>query len=280
MKNLLFIILFTYIYSQVPAQSLIPDSLKNTKIEALINDIVEQKMDSIKKIPIPKRPVFPFKVKLAMNGNWAEGNVRRELLRLIGDFSFKKDRSLLEFYINPRYTYGTQNKILREDEFVTRAGLNIFHNNRVYILSFGAVQVSHLRRIRLRSEAGLGLGFRFFRKAANTKFSITNVLIYENTDFIDVEDNDIETLSFSMRLKGSYKLLKNHLKITHTFFIQPSLLRNYFRFIGNLQFAYKITNRLDFNLVFRDTYESIVANNRVNNDFNILIGLSFYPLKR
>lgn len=274
MKTLLSLIIFFFSFIHSFSQTTLPDSLKGSEIENLINTIVKQRIDSIKNTK-KKQPVI--KTSLDFNGNISEGNVNRRLFNIGGEVSYNKKDGLLEYSITPKYTYGTQNSALREDDFITRFGFNVFQANRVYILGFGAIQTSHLRRISTRLESGGGVGFRFFKKKKDVKFSITNAIIYETTDFLDEESIDIETMSFSARFKGEYKIWKKHLTIKHVFFVQPSLLdRDYFRFIGNLQFKYKLNKNFDFNIILNDTYESIVAEGKVNNDFNILFGFSFH----
>lgn len=276
MKNLLTCYLFFLSLFSLSSQTSIPDSLKGTALEKLINDIVKEKVDATKKKSKSTAKTHILRTALDFHGTISEGNVNRRLASIGGEIEYGTKNSILEYSIAPQYSYGTQNAVLREDDFITRIGFNIFSPNRVYILGFGSIQTSHLRRISLRNEGGAGIGFRFFKKSKTVKFSITNAIIYDNTNFVDEESLDIETMSLSTRFKGEYKFGK-HFKIKHIIFVQPSLLDgDYFRFIGNVSFKYKFKKNLDFNILVTDTYESIVAEGKVNNDFNILFGFSLH----
>jgi len=272
-----FICLLCSLFQKIQAQIILPDSLKNQDLETFIQEQVDSlvnfKLDSIDKAsqdPLPPA----FKTSLNLTGTLSDGNVNRQLINISSSFSY--ENSLMEYSFSPQYSYGIQEGDLREDDFLGTFAFNVFQQNVVYVLGFGSVQTSHLRRINFRWESGGGVGFHIIRKN-NVTFSITNALIYENTDFAGEETEDLETMRFSTRFKGRYKLFNEKLIITHFLFIQPSLLdRDNFRFTGNISIKLPLNKHLSFNILATDTYESVVAEGRLNNDFNIQVGLSLH----
>lgn len=271
---LLLFLLFSF-YQHSQAQVTLPDSLQNQGLEPLIqaqvDSLVTFKLDSIKKA---KQSPPPPKLKSSLNitGALSDGNVNRRLINISSDFSHKGD--LMEYNLSPQYSYGFQNGELREDDFLGIFALNVFQKSVVYILGFGSAQTSNLRKINFRWESGGGIGFHILRHT-RVQFSITQALIYENTDFISQETNDIETTRLSTRFKGNYKLFDQKLKISHVFFIQPSITDSEnFRFSGNLNIQLPLNKFLSFTILLKDTYESVVAEGRLNNDFNIQVGLT------
>lgn len=217
-----------------------------------------------------KKPNYEFKYKIALNASFSEGNVSRRLVNWQNEFAYSD--STLELATNPRYVYGIQNGQNAENELYTDLILNLFPKNVLYVLGFGTVEKSNLRSIDVRQQYGGGLGLHLIRKPKNI-FSITNALIYEKTDF--EENQTIETFRNSTRIKGKHLLFKDKLIITHLSFFQPSLQnqKNY-RWSNLVNFDIPFTKHLSFQIVFENTYESIVAEGRKNNDSRLMFGFS------
>lgn len=271
---LLFFLIFSF-FRQTQAQVNLPDSLQNQGLEPLIqaqvDSLVTFKIDSIKKA---KQSPPPPKLKTSLNitGALSDGNVNRRLINISSNFAHQGD--LMEYNLSPQYSYGIQNGELREDDFLGAFAFNVFQKRVVYLLGFGSIQTSNLRKINFRWESGGGVGFHIVRQKQVT-FSITQALIYENTDFISEETDDIETARLSTRFKGGYKLFNQKLKINHVLFVQPSVIdSDNFRFSGNLSIQLPLNRFLSFTILANNTYESVVAEGRLNNDFNIQVGFT------
>jgi hypothetical protein len=207
-----------------------------------------------------------------MTGLLNEGNVSRRLLKVMGDFTYQNQ--IVEYALSPQYAYGFQNNQLQENDFLNNFTFSLFHPKTLYFFAFGSTQTSHLRKIDFRWVSGGGIGLHLIR-TPKVYFSITNAVIFEETNFTNPEQADINTLRLSTRLKGKYSLFRNRLKIAHLFFLQPSLrdTKNY-RYNGNVSLQIPLNKYFNFMILADDSYESIVSEGSKNNDFSLQIGFS------
>ena len=250
------------------------DSLQRNQIDSLskANLFLQKQVDSLQKL-LPKAPTTPkknpFAARFYVDASLTRGNVKRDLLVSRAEFVYSG--GILELNLNPRYTYGIQNEVVAERDFFTDFNFNLFHQKVLYGFGLGILETSNLRAIDIRWLAGGGVGLHLIRKP-KAYFSITNALIYEETDF--KAGNTIFTFRNSTRLKGNYELGNSKITLKHLIFVQPSLEQrdNYrWNMLFNLEFP--IQTWLRFNLTYEESYESIVSEGRRNNDFSFRAGL-------
>ncbi len=252
------------------------DTIKNIKKDTLKKDTLKENVPIKPKIvPLTKKQRFNknFKYKIALDGTLMTGNVERKLGVFRTDIAHID--SVFEFAMSPRFAYGEQNGKLAEREYYTDLTAILFPKNKVYALAFGILEQSNLRAIQFRSQAGAGIGFHIFNKP-NNMLSITNVIIHEKTDFQDdTKKETIELARNSTRLKGKHTLISKKLVFSHVSFMQPSItdIKN-LRWNTLLTLEVPITNILRFRVTYERFYESVVVNNRKNNDTRLVVGLA------
>jgi Protein of unknown function, DUF481 len=227
--------------------------------------VFSQKADTSKKvIPAPSKFKKNFKYKFVTDGIAAEGKVIRT--------EFLYADSTIEFGTHPRFEYGEQNGQLAEREYYTDLLTNIFPKNKFYGLIFGVAEKSNLRAINTRIQAGGGVGVHLVR-TPNSQLSITNAIIYENTDF----DNktDIETVRNSIRVKGKHILIAKKLTFVHLSLYQPSLndAENY-RWSSSIALEVPFIEKIKFRMGLDNNYDNIVAEGKKNNDIRFTVGIA------
>jgi len=239
-----------------------------------VDSIVRFKIDSVQlntkqaiQIP-PLRRIFKYNI--ALTGTLNSGNVNRALLAFRSEFSWAG--RLIELDLRPRFAYGQQNKQLAEREPYIDALLNFFHKQKVYGFLATNMEASNLRGITLRWLGGAGIGWHII-KTNKVKLSLTNLLLYEGTDFIT--GTDILLWRNSTRLKGQYGLFNNRLTLKHWFYWQPSFTNENFRWNGIISVEFPIYKNVQFRINLEDVYESIVPKGRKNEDRTLSFGLNF-----
>ncbi len=258
------------------AQTLPADSIKraiNAYIAQKVDSIVKHKLDSLlppPKVVIAKPLNRTFKYNVALTGSLNEGNINRKLLAFRSEFSWSG--KLLEFDLHPRFAFGEQNGQLAEREPYIDALLNVFHKSKFYGFLATNMEASNLRGITFRWLGGVGVGWHILSNK-QVKISLTNLLLYETTDFIS--RTDILLWRNSTRLKGEYHLFKNRLTFKHWLYFQPSFSSKNYRWNGIFSLEFPIYKSLQFRCNFEDIYESVVPTNRRNEDRTLSFGLSF-----
>ncbi|WP_229321016.1 DUF481 domain-containing protein [Larkinella knui] len=214
-----------------------------------------------------------FHYKITADGTITAGNVNRALVQIGSSFDWAVSR-LFRFASNPSFAYGRQNQLLNEREILADFRTTILQERRFYYLGFGAVEISNLRKIRQRLTGGGGVGYKLLSRK-NAYLSVTNVLLYEYTDFItnSAEVKDINVLRNSTRVYGEYQWNNGRYSVTHTVFMQPALNQPNLRWNGNVAFQIRLTSLIGVRTSVQNSYESVVAAGRKNNDFRWTTGL-------
>lgn len=273
MKKLFVLSLFIWgfigLYAQTNEEKRI-DSLANVKAQRIVDSTLKAIEESKKKsTPVPKKQ--RFNVKFTADGTINDGNVQRQLF--ITRLNASLSEGIFWFSMNPVFTYGETNKNVQEREFFMDISSTVFYQKRIYGLAFGILEKSNLRAIELRDLVGGGLGVRFIKNNPNAELSTSIACIYEKTDFITKDD--VETLRLSVRLRGSYSVFKNRLKLYHLSFFQPSLKDNKnIRWNGIATIEIPFSKHVNIRASIENSYESIVAPNRKNNDFRTTFGIA------
>jgi hypothetical protein len=272
MKNILllgFIFTFTVLSAQTNEEKRI-DSLANLKAKRIVDSTLKAIEEAKKKsVPIPKQQ--RFNAKLTADGTINDGNVQRFLF--ITRLNASLSEGIFWFSMSPVFTYGETNKKVQEREFFMDVSSTVFYQKRIYGLAFGILETSNLRAIQLRDLVGGGVGIRFIKNNPNADLSTSIACIYEKTDFLT--KNDVETLRLSLRLRGSYSVFKNRLKLYHLSFFQPSLTDNKnIRWNGIATIEIPFSKHVNIRASIENSYESIVAPNRKNNDFRTTFGIA------
>lgn len=218
--------------------------------------------------------VVKFKSRLSADGTYTSGNVDRALIQLASGLDWNVSK-LLNLSSSQSFTYGQQNKVLSEREIFIDARGTILPEKTLYILGFTSFEKSNLRQINSRFIWAAGLGLKLIQKK-NAYLSVTNVFLYEWTDFIiNNEFPDKNLWRNSTRVFGEYTIDDGKLFISHTVLIQPSFTQKNFRWNGNLTLRYQITKRTGIRSTIENSYESVVVEGRKNNDFRLTFGVVF-----
>ncbi|ARK09380.1 DUF481 domain-containing protein [Fibrivirga algicola] len=220
------------------------------------------------------RPTYRF--RLTTDGTFTSGNVNRSLLQIVSAFDVEVSK-IAKLSTTPSFVFGRQSGLLAEREYFGDARLTMFHENRLYYLAFGSYERSNLRQISHRYTAAAGFGYKLLaRKRAY--LSITNVLMREYTDFIEL--SDVNIWRNSARLFGEYTFDNDRWTVSHTVFYQPALSRQEgqpfnIRWNGNVSVQYKFSTYLSFRTTLANSYERIVVPGRVNNDLRLTVGMTY-----
>lgn len=247
----------------------------NRKIDSLATIKALKIVDSLKKAQ--EKPKTPTKkpslnTKLNVDGYVTDGNIKRTLLTTRASLSLSKGK-VFWFSMNPSFTYGETNKQVQEREYFTDLSTTAFYEKRIYGLAFGIAESSNLRKVKTRTLAGAGLGFRFIKNNPNADLTMSIAGIYEHTDFLT--KNDITTARVSVRLRGTYTLFKGKLKLYHLGFFQPSVLdTKNVRWNGIANIEIPVSEHFSLRASVENSYESVVAEGRKNNDFRSTFGFS------
>jgi hypothetical protein len=253
---------------------------EETYTEAELDSLVKLRADSLmrawqatKSPPAAMPPEEKhWKYHLSLDGNWNKGNVQRQLLIARAEISWKN--SVLDFTAHPRFVYGKQNGLLAERDGFSDLYVNVLHSRKLYGFGLGTIENSNLRSINVRYMGGGGIGCHFVR-TENNRFSITNAIVYEATDFFAPNDK-IETLRNSLRIKGSHRFGSKHFSLKYLSFFQPSLLNiNNLRWSTQIWAEIFISKSLSFRATAENYYEGFVATNRKRNDSRLSVGFSF-----
>ncbi len=261
------------ICSSVMAQN-VPDSLQvaTDSLQVAPQDSAAIDEDTPVVAQAEQDNIQKFFYRFSADGTASSGNVERLLLQLSSAFDWKPT-SQFKLSSSPSFIYGQQSGKLAEREFAADIRGSFWHQKSIYGLGFVSWERSNLRNIRSRWIQAAGIGFKLVQKK-NAYFSITNLILYENTDFM--ERTDIDVWRNSTRLLGEFSPDKaGKFNITSVVFLQPAFsMRNNFRWNGNLVLAYKMTHAISLRTKFENTYESFVVPGRKTNDFRWTIGLA------
>jgi Protein of unknown function, DUF481 len=254
-----------------PLRPSVPDSVQ------VAADSVRAVTDSLAGKPKSKSAFKSvYRYRLTADGTLTSGNINRSLLQLVSAFDVEVSK-IAKLSTTPSFVFGRQNGVLAEREYFGDARLTMFYENRLYYLAFGSYERSNLRQISNRYTAAAGLGYKLLaRKRAY--ISLTNVLIREYTDYVEL--SDVNIWRNSARLFGEYTFDEDRWKVSHTAFYQPALSRplgqpRNVRWNGSVSVQYKFSTSLSFRTTLANSYESIVVPGRVNNDLRLTLGMTY-----
>jgi hypothetical protein len=273
MKTIFFSILLSFFIIKSSAQVIEPDSLKpQTEIQADSTQTKEDEEDDEEESEAEEDTVQlnVFKYRVGMDGNYTSGNVNRFLFRLSSNFDWDIHKSF-RFSSSPSFIYGEQSNLLNEREYFADLRASILHERRLYYLAFGSYEKSNLRSILFRWIGAGGIGLKLITKP-KAYLSVTNVVLFEETNFIEL--NDRKLWRNSTRLFGEYTLGKKF-SISHTIFFQPAISEKNLRWNGNLIFNYAVSSHTSLRSTFENSYESLIVPFRQYNDFRWTFGIAF-----
>lgn len=220
-------------------------------------------------VAVPPAPVFRY--RLAADGTVTAGNINRTLLQLAGSVDYELS-NLFKLSSNPSFVYGRQSGILAEREWFGDFRTTYRPEKRLYYLGFGSFERSNLRRIDRRWTIAGGAGYKLLNRK-RAYLSLTNVILNEFTDFVEL--NDINIFRNSTRLFGEYTFDNDRFTITHTTFYQPALGVRNIRWNASLSLLIKLTAVVSLRSTIANAYESVVVPGRQNNDLRFTAGLVY-----
>ena len=258
------------------AQKNSPDTLKPASpmaIPAVLDSskiVADSTVLGIKK---HRQKVNIFNEKFAADGIFTAGNVNRSLFQFSTNFDCNLHKKI-KISTSPSFIYGTQNSVLTEREYFADLRASFFTKHQLYYLAFGTFEKSNLRQINYRWIVAAGLGFKIIENK-NVYIGITNVLLYENTDFISDALRDRNLWRNSTRISGEYHFDKDKMLLKHTIFLQPSITEDNFRWNGSISLAYKISKSISLRTTLENSYESLVVVGKKNDDVRFTIGFVY-----
>lgn len=264
---------FTTVHAQIveqadPLRPSLPDSVSTTKADSGVASTSQLKTDTAG----PKKPVVHvLRYRFTADGTITAGNVNRALLQLTSAVDYQLS-NYFKLSSNPSFVYGRQNGILAEREWFVDLRTTYRGERRLYYLAFGSYERSNLRQIDQRWTGAVGAGYKVLNKK-RAYISLTNVLLYERTDFVEL--NDIRIFRNSTRLFGEYSFDNDRFKVTHTAFYQPALGQYNIRWNASLSVQMKLTQVISLRSTAANAYESLVVPGRQNNDFRFTLGLVY-----
>ena len=213
-----------------------------------------------------------FRYRFSTDGTVTSGNVSRALIQFASSLDWNLHKTF-KLSSSPSYVYGKQNKVLAEQETFVDLRASFLYEKRFYYLAFTSFERSNLRKINNRFVGAGGIGFKFVQKKT-AYISVTNVLLYEKTDFVVNEKfPDRNLWRNSTRLFGEYTFDKGKMSLSNTLYLQPSITEKNFRWNGNLILRYQVSKNVSFRSMMENSYESVVVPGRKNNDFRWTFGV-------
>lgn len=250
-----------------PLRPSTPDSTK-TKTATDSTTLAKQDSAKLKQAP-PPPPVFRY--RFSADGTVTAGNVNRALIQLAGAIDYQLS-DYFKLSTSPSFVYGKQNGLLAEREWFGDFRTTFRHERRFYYLAFGSFERSNLRQIDRRWTVAGGVGYKLINRK-RAYLSITDVLLQEFTDFVEL--NDINIFRNSARLFGEYTFGGDRCVVTHTAFYQPAIGQHNIRWNASLSVQIKLTSATSLKSTLANAYESLVVPGRQNNDLRFTIGLVY-----
>lgn len=280
MKNIpLFLLLFGFLFiryhacAQIVEQSdplrpSLSDSTTISKKDSARITSGQQKVDSVK---LPKPVTRIFRYRFTADGTVTSGNVNRTLIQLTSAVDYQLS-NYFKLSSTPSFVYGRQSGVLAEREWFGDLRTTYRYEKRLYYLAFGSYERSNLRQITHRWTAAAGAGYKLVNRK-RVYISITDVLMQEYTDFVELDD--INIFRNSARLYGEYTFDKDRFTITHTAFYQPALGKYNVRWNASVSVQIKLTQVVSLRSTIANAYESLVVPGRQNNDLRFTVGLVY-----
>jgi hypothetical protein len=281
MKNIFFVlcIIFSAVYgtqAQQNQQKQI-DSLATVQAKTML----KLALDSIKLAnhkPAKKIPAITF--QFVGNSQINTGNVNRVLFSAIHRLQYRDKRNIYKLNADINYIYGEKDNRKSEDDLIANLNHSFWSEKRFYGIVFGTYEFSNLRGINQRYLGGAGIGWQVIRIDAEKAkkysivpyLSITNAIIYENTDFLKLVD--VEVVRNSTRILANCSFFRGKLLFNNTIFLQPSLSNSNFRGSWTNVFRVPLNGWFSLQSTLDYTYESFVVAGRQNSDLRLLFGFT------
>ena len=227
--------------------------------------------DSLSKLP-------KYFYSIGLDGTTSSGNVNRQLLNIRLTLNHENPKSIWGFFTSPKFQYGTNSDVLQEREIFLDFNNTFFYSQSdIYGLLFGNFEQSNLRKINTRTNVGIGIGWRILggKKSpkSHVKLSISNAILYENTDFIIKQDRQVYRNSTRLRINAD--IIPNKLNLSSVVFYQPSLNDNYLRWNSLTTLSYKVGKHIAFLASLDTIYENFNIVGIQNAQTNATIGLTY-----
>ncbi len=264
-----FFLLSYHSFAQIVEQSdpLRPSTPDSTKAKTAKDSTQAKKADTSKVAP----PTPIFRYRFTADGTITAGNVNRTLLQLASAVDYQLS-NYFKLSSNPSFVYGKQNGLLAEREWFGDFRTTYRYEQRFYYLAFGSFERSNLRQINRRWTVAGGAGYKLINRK-RAYLSITDVVLQEFTDFVEL--NDINIFRNSTRIFGEYTFGGDRYTVTHTAFYQPAIGQYNVRWNATLSLQIKLTSTTSLRSTLANAYESLVVPGRQNNDLRFTVGLVY-----
>ncbi|AII53433.1 DUF481 domain-containing protein [Hymenobacter sp. APR13] len=205
-----------------------------------------------------------------LTGAYSRGGVNRTLLSTTQSLTFTRGQHF-GLPLTGSFIFGRQDKRLRERELLLNA-TPYYYKGRFRAYALGGFEQSNLRGITSRTQVGAGPGRAFYSDTLGREVSVSNLIIREQTSFLDGRRQ--VTARNSVRLKAAWSV--RILTLASTTFYQPSLadFGNY-RFSNLTTAALKLTRQLAVSFSYNYSFESQFSEGRVPENTNVTVGLSY-----
>ncbi len=219
-----------------------------------------------------ERNISELRIKYHINadGTFNSGNVNRVIFAARTGIEADIHKSI-RLSTSPVFIYGEQGGVLNERELFSDLRTTFYYHHRLHYITFASADKSNLRKINFRHIGAGGLVYRLIDRP-NAYLTISNVMIYEKTEYNINEKFVRELWRNSTRLQGEYKFNHNKITLTHLLYFQPSITQHNVRWNGGMTFKYLINRHISFRTILEDSYESFVVPGRKNNDFRWTFG--------
>lgn len=273
MKTTLLLIFFTYFSIKIYAQEAPSDTLQPVNSTMSTDSTSEEEGDEEAEAEeVADVPFTKIRYRFTADGTYTSGNVSRALMQFTSNFDWNISK-IMKVSSSPSYVYGQQNKALAEREVFLDLRSSILYEKTLYYLAFTSFERSNLRKINNRFIGAAGFGLKLIQQKT-AYLSVTNVLLYEKTDFVVNEKfPDRNLWRNSTRFFGEYTFDKGKMTLSHILFIQPSITEKNFRWNGNVSLKYQVSKNVSFRSTIENSYESIVVPGRQNNDLRWTFGI-------
>ena len=183
---------------------------------------------------------------------------------LSNGINFDVSQPKIAFNSSAAYTYGQQNHVLTNNDFLTSANLDFGKGKTaLYEWALANYQTSYSLKIAYKTQAGAGIGFTIL-DSPRTQLSISDGFLYEANNLTDATfGNDIySTVRNSLRVRYKF-IIRDIITFNGTNFVQPSIL-SINDYIVNLNNSVNIKLRQWLNLAANLNYNRINRTKREN----------------
>lgn len=159
-----------------------------------------------------------LKTNITFSYLYASGNIDRVLLVSRMDLVYGKKT---EFTFSPSWTYGTKTsrKTVSENEILYNISLHFKGNGRGKIMIFHDFEKSNLRKISIRSDIGIGVGFKIYT-GRGFNIDLSEALLGEVLNLNSPRWVELRSLRLSTRVKVKYN---GKFNVSFIGFIQPAV---------------------------------------------------------